>query len=332
MHARTLLRPAPLVATLLSLILAGCNGRTDFSTRPTVAGDPPLTSPGRLVERPGFATQPGFYPLTVGNRWTYHRESVAQLVPNQGEAPPPERGESDYSRSLIGGVELDGRLYLAEEEFSVPGGEPQGNLILMRQNTTGLYEWSMIRAAADAKAGAFVAPRITVPARRSSAERAAYQQAARRLEARDALLRAATGRGPAAPAGIRPPGVQPWELTRLRYPLAPKARWLIAADPLFPFEAEVIGVETLRLPPGDLRGYRISLQPDFLGPTDHVYVWYGPSGFLQLAAHLEVDAVDQSGAVIGRYVLDQREWLTELTLVGSSPLADGPFGPPRPRK
>ena len=332
MHARMLLRLAPPVATLLSLFLAGCSGRTDLSTRPIVASDQTLSEPGRPVERPGFATLPGFYPLTVGNQWAYHREYVAQLVPNEGEGPPPERIESDYLRTITEGVELDGRLYLAEQESSGPGGGVPGNLILMRQNTSGLYEWSVIRATADSKAGAVVAPRISIPAGRSSAERAAYEQAARRLEERDALLRAVTGRGPAALTGIRPPGAQPWELTRLRYPLAPKARWPISVGPPFQLEAEVIRVETLHLPPGNLRGYRIRLRPDFLGPTDNVTVWYGPSGFLQLTAHLEVDAVDQSGAVIGRYVLDQREWLTKLTLVGSSPLADVPFGPPRPRK
>jgi hypothetical protein len=329
MYVGTLLRPAPLVAALLSLFLAGCSGRADLSTGPVVAGDQTLSIPGRPVERPGFATQPGFYPLTVGNRWTYHREYVVRLVPNQGEAPPPERIESDYLRSIIGGVEFDGRLYLAEEESSVGG---EGNLILMRQNTTGLYEWSMIRAAADPKASPVDAPGLTIPAGRSSAERAAYEQAGRRLEARVALLGTATRRGPVALSGIRPPGVQPWELTRLRYPLAPKARWPISVGPPFRLEAEVIGAETLRLRPGNLRGYRIRLRPDFLSPADNVYVWYGPSGFLQLAAHMEVDAVDQFGAVIGRYVLDQREWLTDLTLVGSSPLADMPFGPPRPRK
>jgi hypothetical protein len=335
MHARTLLRPAPLAATLLSLILAGCSGRTDLSTRPSVAGDPTLAS--KKVAAAASATQPGFYPLTVGNRWTYHQEYVAQLVPNEGEAPPPERIESNYVRSITEGFELDGREYLVEQEV---GEGAYLGVVMMRQNTTGLYEWSPIalpapatgRAAADSKASAVVALRIPIPAGRSSADRAAYEMAARRLEARAALLRTATARGPAALAGIRPRGVQPWELTRLRYPLAPKARWAIAAAPPFQLQAEVIGAETLQLPPGNLRGYRIRLRPEFLGPTDNVYVWYGPSGFLQLTAHLEVDAVDQSSAVIGRYVLDQREWLTELALVGSSPLADVPFGPPRPRK
>jgi len=325
MPARTLLRPAPPVATLLILILAGCSGRTDLSTRPTVERDPSFSS--TQVGAARAATQPGFYPLTVGNRWTYQQEYVAQLIPNEGEPPPPDRVLTNVYRSIVDAVEFNGRAYLVEQEAFGPDGVP-GGASLMRQDASGLYEWSPVRAPAESQAR--VAPRITVPAGRTPTERAAYEQAARRLEERVAMVAVATGRGAGSLAGIRPLGAEPWELTRLRYPLAPKLRWPITGGQPFRLEAEVIGAENLRLPPGTLRGYRIRLRFDGLAPSDFVYVWYGPSGFLQLTAHLEVNAVDLSGAVIGRYVIDQREWLTEVTLV--SPVANAPFWPARPLK
>ncbi len=328
MRARTLLRHAPLCATFLSLMSAGCGGHMDLSTRPSVAREQTLASTQSAAA--GAVSQPGFFPLTIGNRWTYQLESVAQLVPNEGEAPPPQRFQSMVYRSIGQPVEINGREYLAQTEAEGPGGGVPGNVILMRQNATGLYEWAAFRAAADRNASP--ALRITVPAGRSPAEHAAYERAARRLEERMAVLDVAAGRSTSPLTGIQPPGVQPGELTRLQYPLQAKARWPISVGPPFQLNAEVIGAENLVLPPGTLRGYRIRLEGEFLGTTTSVYLWYGPSGFLQLVAHAEVDAVDQTGAVIGRYIVDQREWLTEITLASSSPIAGAPFGPGRPRK
>ena len=69
---------------------------------------------------------------------------------------------------------------------------------------------------------------------------------------------------------------------------------------------------------GRLFGYRIRIRSDFFGPADVVRVWYGPSGYLQLAAHLEFDAVDMTGQPVGRVAADERETLVFVQLAGPS--------------
>ncbi len=72
----------------------------------------------------------------------------------------------------------------------------------------------------------------------------------------------------------------------------------------------------LDLPAGKLRGYRIRISSDGLGPDDAVRVWYGTSGFLQLVVHAEFEAIDVSGQLQGWVTVDQRETLEELRLSG----------------
>lgn len=127
----------------------------------------------------------------------------------------------------------------------------------------------------------------------SAAERAVFQFAGRKLRERITALDELLRTSPRVMSGPPIPGTAgPGELTRLRYPLEPKARWTIRADPNFRFVADVVGVDVLELPAGRFRGYRIRLGADVFGPHDVVHVWYGRSGYLQLVAHLEGDATN----------------------------------------
>lgn len=326
MHDRIQTRVIPaLAAVILTLASGGCGGRMEPTTRPSI-GVSGLTA-GVETAGAGPASQPGFYPLTVGNRWTYSRVIDLRLIPNGWEAPPPEHYESTIVRQIIGTTEFEGRTYM-EEWSTDPGPFQTSNYY--RQDASGLYErYRFIRASTGARVrNAFVNALAGIP----PVERAAFELAARRLDARIAAVEAALGRGGAPVADLRFPGTAtPNEVTLLRYPLGPKTRWVVLDDPYSPTFRETAGEETLDLPAGTLRGHRIQIfnrAPDVV-----VHVWYGRAGFLQLVAHLEYDVRDDvTGTLIGRYILDQREWLTELTLARPPEVAPLPPWVARPLK
>ena len=323
MHDRIQPRVMPALAVILTLASGGCGGRMEPTTRPSIE----ISGLAAGVETAGAgpASQPGFYPLTVGNRWKYSEEVVIRLIPNVGEAPPPERYESTIVREIIGTVEAEGRTYLKElstepSPFQIP--------TYFRQDASGLYEWSPpIRVTQAGRVSAAFAHAL---AGMQPAERAAFELAARRLDARIAAVEAALGRGGASVTDLGFPGTGATnELRRLRYPLGPKTQWMLSNDPSFLATCETAGEETLNLPAGRLRGHRIRMS-GYLGPNDFVHLWYGRAGFLQLVAHVEVEAFDPLG--FGRYIYDEREWLTDVTLAGPPDVAQLPPWFSRPGK
>ena len=324
MHARVLRRSVSLPAMLLLLAAPGCGSRVELATRP----DSPHHAPTAQVGVPGAAAQPGFYPLAIGNRWTYQRETIARLIPDEGVPPEPQMYGSRITREIAASVDFNGREYLIDRGVSA-GGIPESDF-LYRQDATGLYEVQAIALPAPAADLSPTARRLCA-AVQSPAERTAFEQAARRIEARIASVHFGL-RGMSAPADLRlPPTARPYELTRLRYPLAAKLRWWIRNDSQFRLSAEVIRQEALDLAPGHLTGYRIRIAREILGPAEYAYVWYGPSGYLQMVGHFELDAVDIGGTRIGRYLVDEREKLVELELVNPSPIAGLTNRPRRPK-
>ena len=297
------------------------------TTRPSL-GTSSLTA-GAQTAGAGPVSQPGLYPLTVGNRWDYAQEIVVRLIPTFGEELPPERFETTFVRRVEGPVEIGGRTYLEERQIRFGPADEAAGTIFLRQDATGLYEWSPIRSvAANTVRAAFG----KVLAARPPAERAAFELAARRLDERIAAVHGAIARSGAPVAELRLPGTaSPGELTRLRYPLGPKMRWVVRDD-VFHVSSESLGEETLDLPAGALRGHHLRLRTTFQGPSDAVDIWYGPAGFLQLVGHYEFEAVDQGGNLIGHYIYEEREQLTDLTLVGPPAAAHLPTWFSRPGK
>jgi hypothetical protein len=304
------------MAALLVPLTFGCAAPLDPTTRPVLpVGDVSDTQPSGGADRAaaGAASQPGFYPLRVGNRWVYRQTSVRRIVPDVGDPPPTLMMESFHTREIDGVVELAGHEYLSEL-YRVDGdGGPFSWTTYLRQDAGGLYEFSAIRATPAA------AGRATARARGRLAERAA------RL---DAIVRP----GAAAIAGWSFPATTgPYELLRLRYPLEPGTQWTVWSPFGPPVTAEVIGGETLELPAGRLRGYRIRISADVLGPNDRYEIWYGPSGYLKTVAHYEFPATDLGGNIVGREIFEQEETLQELRLPGSEVAALPPWLV-RPRK
>src|SRR5262252_6410379 len=177
----------PLAAALLSLTSLGCGDRHDLATAPTPAV--PMASIYADTSVAGF--QPGFYPLATGNHWSYTQEAVAQLI-NVDNPPPPERITSIVTVEILGTATFDGRHYLGEQTTTFgPGGMSQLYLAL-RQDATGLYEWSPVIAVARV-ASAERPVHIAVPAGRTPAEHAVLEAAARKLEEKIAAVHASLG-------------------------------------------------------------------------------------------------------------------------------------------
>src|SRR5262245_19721770 len=245
-----------LAATVVSLASLSCSDRHDLATRPTMAVETPSTNAGGAAQARG--AKPGFYPLATGNHWSYTQEVVMQLV-GVPDPPPAAHGISFRNVEIGPPVTIEGREYLGEVTVNDGPGGPQPLYAAIRQDATGLYEWSPILPG---EGGASPSPalRMAVPAGRSPAEHKALEIAARRLEEKIAALEASLGgRVGAGFAMSRPLARAPGEVTRLRYPLRPKLQWQIREDRRFNSSARVIGQEKLLLPPGPLNGYRIAI-------------------------------------------------------------------------
>lgn len=351
MLAHVLRRPRMLAVLpcCIGLALAGCTGRLEPTTRPSlpqtdVSPAAPAGSGSAQIAATATVMQDGRYPLATGNTWEHLLTTTYRLIPNVGEPPPAETIESVVRRRHIGPVNLGGRVYMAEEI------QPEGPIvgwyysILYRQDASGLYEYAPIRLAAaagsrakedgrpDAAATTHARAIARLLAARPPAERAAFEAAARRLASRIAALGRPVPRIASTGALRRLPGTEgPYELTRLRYPLEPKTRWIVRSFYGTPFTAEVITAETLELPAGKFRGHRIRLRGGFLGDDDSSEIWFGPSGYLQSIAHIEEVATDVGGNIVGRWTGDHRETLLDLHLVNSS-IVDLPPWYPRPHK
>jgi hypothetical protein len=315
----------PLLA-LMTCVSLGCDSRLEPTTRPSLEAG---RTAGAEPAGPRGPSQPGFYPLTVGNRWEYVQHSAYQLIPNAGPAPPPELMVQVVAREIVGAITIQEKEYLVE----LTGNEGFGSYAYFRQDATGLYEWLPFRSPTAAVSRGHDALEKLGLSARSPAERDAYRLAAVEMERRIARVHANLGRGAGTLSEPAPPGARTDEWTRLRYPLEFKSRWEVSSTAVFPLAVEVAGVDNLKLPPGTLRGYRLRrLTSVGLGPNDTVLMWYGTSGLLQIVAHVEFDAVDLAGNGVGRYLYDYREYVSSLRLVDPPTIAQVPPWVARPRK
>jgi hypothetical protein len=315
---------------LLALVLSGC-GRTAAPVAPAAERVPESALRAELAGAGGLA-QGGqsanlFYPLDLGNHWGYEHDLSVYVIPDGGP-PGPAFGLSDRrDRDLVCIEQLAGRSYVVERE-SYPGG--LFSWVRYRQDGAGLYEAdiniSLPPACARARATGrqkFEAEGVaTLPGEAAwagveakladPAQQVAYRAAWERVQARASAIRQALWTGPGIPRAAAGGGVEPGEITRLEYPLHPGAHWVIRADPRF--ESIVEGAEVLDLAAGHVPGWRIRIETDLLGPNDRIHIWFGCSGLLKLAAHLEGVATDPGGNPIGRVISEESEVLTELSL------------------
>jgi hypothetical protein len=300
-----------------AIVFTGCTGSLD-PLAPMTRDAISVGSPARGAAEPSSAGL--FYPLDVGNHWAFDRIITTRTIPNQGEPGAPYVGESTMDVDLVGPATQLGREYVVQRETHHVNGFDFSIDFLYRQDRGGLYNADPAPASAalalgDPGANALVDRLIPANAR-SDAERLAYRQALRQaLETRDRVARIARS-GFRASANGRP-GPLTGEVALLRYPLHPNATWNVREDPLVVYLVE--GSESLALPAGTFKAFRIKIDwPGTFGPNDRAHVWYGGDGLVRLQVHVEANATDAEGNVVGRVVTDETQELTALSLVGSS--------------
>lgn len=310
------------VVLVLSMALAGCSNHNKPTQPEGVASADPVESDlGDLAL--GAGQHPrlrGFFPLAIGNRWTYKIDWLEMIRPDSPGTNifPVKASVSQYieQREMVGTEERFGREYVVEEQktwgqvsITPPGPDTITYWVRYRQDRAGLYEADVSLdqppngsashsthldvAAADIEEP--LSSRLRQQGLQlTAAEAAAYDAAMTRLQEKMEVVSAALswhGHRPPGHFGHRRGGVLDNELTRLKYPLRPGQSWTIREQP-FLFTSRVIRHEMLRLPAGKLGGYRIQIESEAFGPHDRVFVWYGRAGLLRLSAHLETRYTD----------------------------------------
>jgi hypothetical protein len=296
-------RPLPktsrLAAFLLIALAAGCR-----QGAPALES---LTAPA-LLNRSCSARE--FYPLAVGNEWTYRRTFTIEVDILGGTGDPfVETFEGTVERRIIGSEEVSGQVYLVEQSTLAANGQPDVSTTWtrFRQDHAGLYVADV--ATNDPPGSMPMGPRSPVfPFTVGKA----WREHARRLEILHRLLE--PGLGGSAAIARRPGDVRPGELKRLSYPLHPKSTWFNRVDP-FVVRSEVEAHEVLDLPAGRFPCYRVRVDNEFLDPDDRMVIWYGRCGRLSHFIHAETWAVDAETGEMAHITTEEIERLAGLALV-----------------
>ena len=315
----------PLALAILTLAAAGC-GKAPAPIAPAPETTPTLSigagSAGVDGRVEPSAAENSFYPLHIGNEWTYDYALSVVTIPVGGPPAVPLMQTDRRTRDIVCIENLGGNDYFVERTYY-----PSPRIftwVRLREDRDGLFEADIAttlppdcpapagRPRFDAGA---IAPKsddeawAAIAARVPASARAAYREAWKGIAARASAIRRVLGR---TPAGPRTEGVGAGEITRLEYPLRPGASWVIREDPRF--ESTVEGAEALDLAVGRVPGWRIRIDIDGLGDRDRVHVWYGRSGFLKSDVHVEGEATDPSGNPIGQVIFEESEVLVALSL------------------
>ena len=315
----------PLAIAIFALAAAGC-GKAPAPIAPASEPTPALSigagSAGTEAQVESSASGNSFYPLQIGNEWSYDHALSIVTIPIGGPPDPVILQTDRRTRDIVCVENLGGNDYFVERTY-YPS-PPEFTWVRLREDRDGLFEADIpttqppgcsAPAGRPRFDGGAVAPRsdeevwTAIAARVPAFARAAYREAWDGIEARASAIRRALGTGPARP---RTEAVGAGEITRLEYPLHPGASWVIRADPRF--ESTVERAEALDLAVGHVPAWRIRIDIDGLGARDRVHVWYSRSGFLKSDVHLEAEATDTSGNPIGQVIFEESEELVALSL------------------
>jgi len=316
MRALRISHRALAVALFFAAFLIGCSRQNPVA--PFMTPDSEALS--RMLDASVYG-QRSFFPLAIGNQWHAVSDDHIATTPTGGGPPIAEMTiHTDITRDLTGTEEISGLAYTLMRETLVstspanPGGSTYTTWVRYRQDANGLYESdvtgppasSNIAAAAVAlRAGAeFPASLRTGVA---AAQVAAYERGWGALQRKISALR------DVAADPLRATNVASGEITRLDYPLHPRASWTIREDPHF--SSTVEGLDQLSIPAGRFNAYRIRINSQFLGPEDTVHLWMSRSGQLQFLYRLVQPVTDEDGNVIGEFVATHDEVVDAVSLV-----------------
>ena len=130
-----MLKHTVVLLTITAILLFTACNLTDTETSLEIEQDA-LFSKGAGPENPGKGE---FYPLAIGNTWTYAGEFSMRFGSGS-----PYRSMKDETRTIIGTEVLFGREYMLEEQFLIAGSLFGGvdtftYWVRFRQDRAGLY-------------------------------------------------------------------------------------------------------------------------------------------------------------------------------------------------
>lgn len=318
---------AVLVLTALAIAIAGCSNQPRL-TQPDPSSDTPATGALRApLDEPAGpvpGTEPGFFPLALGNLWVYRGHDVATSTFFDGRVFRDERRYRERDR-LVCVEPIGGRRYVVMRARQVFGGGLEYvEWVRYRQDHDGLFE-ADVNVNQEPQCDAPTADddaldavsEIETSAQRDvedpdvqAAIARARAEAMARLELVYHMIGAAgvegAPRGGATPEG---PGLD--ELTRLAYPLHVGARWVIRRDPRF--AAVVLAHELLELPVGRRPGFKVRIRSELFGPRDRILFWVSRLGFLKYDFRI-VAPITDGDEVLGEFRLRQRRDLARYDL------------------
>jgi hypothetical protein len=277
-----------------------------------VAGNVLGARPWQGLSSGGFPTGRLLYPLAIGNRWDYDLHRSFTLVTADGPQPP-QVVDLFLRDEITDTVEIGARTYFVQQETNPLAAGPSDllpvNIVSLRQDRSGLYQREVVSvlnrpAAATESMHAVVNGAVARPADRAAFERAFERVIDRLASARwNASLLVGPSRG----------GPDPGELSLLRYPLSAGARWTVRESPRY--GRVVFGRERVVVPAGAFVAWHLQGTSELFGANDRVTYWYSSAGLVRSSFHVEAQATDDAGNVIGRVIGDQDQLLTALTLV-----------------
>jgi hypothetical protein len=319
------------IALCIGLVMASCGTLDQGPDRALGEGpaESGLASEQGLLAPDGHSTEKGFFPLDIGNTWTYAEKFV--VVVDDG---PPSVTERRETRTMTGTEELSGHEYVVEVAagFDENGDTLYKQVTRYRQDRAGLYEAdiaagqspsnagraaSFVRSSTERNDDAMARVWEEISRKVGTEEQAAYRRGWEDLVSRLSVIYGAMGR----PSGLTPVlqgppgGVLAGEITRLKYPLHPSQEWVVRDAPIYVYST-VESHDVLDLPPGKMNGYKLRIMNDALGPEDLVYYWYGRDGLLGFTVHVETVIVDPGGDPVGSLVVDENAFLESLDLLG----------------
>jgi hypothetical protein len=293
---------------LVILSLAGCSGPDPVGPLRQAVG-----SKSSAAEANGFGSG-SFYPLAIGNAWSYLGVGSIRYITNGTPGDPLEVYAFTETRRLIGYTRHDETTYVIEEQIhhEVPEGHygPSTFWSRMRQNAAGLFFLDTLLTSPPGveNGNAELAPGPSVSVDLASVPSGVRTNPALvRLAHRLELMRKAV-RVPGRMDANNPTGV---ELTELLYPLKVGQNWSIRPD--IPWPARVAGVEVLDTPAGRITSYRIDLDP--FGTTIHegewVREWWSRRGWLGYSLHFLEEETDTDGQPTGRIFTADESMIVE---------------------
>lgn len=257
------------------------------------------------------ASSDRFYPLEIGNRWSYR--GGFKLALDNGSDPLEVVAEvrSATVRTMRCDEMIEGRVYRVEyavhTEWSALGAHSSHSWIRFREDRNGLFERDIATSTPGCPRPdpSFVTVDATVEhSVVDGLENLRLRDAARAALARVDAVREVLRRG--SPTSLEAAGTG--EITRLRYPLVTGTTWTIRSDPRV--DATVEGLDHFEVESGLLPAYRIRIDwPGVAGPHDVIRVWYGRAGYMGMSAHLEI------GSEVGLMIADQTETPVSISLV-----------------